>query len=111
MYFLLHLDHKQLAKVYEPDWGGAKCPKFNVVGKEEINNLDLAQYIAKAEGKKLKYKLVDFHSSRPGHDLRYGLSGDYMKSLGWEPKYTLKERIKEVVDWTLANPEWVELNH
>jgi len=109
MYFLLHLSPEQVAKVHEPDYGGAKCPKFNVVGKEEINNLELAKYVAGAEGKELKYEMVDFHSSRPGHDLRYGLSGEYMKSLGWEPKYTLRERIKEVVDWSLANPEWIEV--
>ena len=34
---------------------------------------------------------------------------EYMKSLGWEPRYTLRERIKEVVDWSLANPEWIEI--
>jgi dTDP-glucose 4,6-dehydratase len=106
--FLLNLNDEQLKRVYEPDFGGAKCPKFNVVGKEEINNLQLAQYIAAAQGKELKYDLVDFHSARPGHDLRYGLSGDYMRELGWEPKLTLRERIKEVVDWTLANKEWIE---
>jgi dTDP-glucose 4,6-dehydratase len=109
MKFLLHLSPEQLVKVHEPDFGGAKCPKFNVVGKEEINNLELAQYIAKAEGKELNYEMVDFHSSRPGHDLRYGLSGDYMRELGWEPKFTLRDRISEVVDWSLANPEWIEL--
>jgi len=109
MYFLLHLTSEQEAKVHEPDWGDAKCPKFNVVGKEEIDNLTLAKYIANAEDKELNYEMVDFHSSRPGHDLRYGLSGDYMKNLGWEPKYTLRERIKEVVDWSLANPEWIEV--
>jgi dTDP-glucose 4,6-dehydratase len=108
-YFLLHLNDEQLKKVYEPDYGGAKCPKFNVVGKEEIDNLSLAKYIAAAEGKELNYELVDFHSARPGHDLRYGLSGDYMRDLGWEPKLTLKERIKEVVDWSLANPEWIQI--
>jgi dTDP-D-glucose 4,6-dehydratase len=32
-----------------------------------------------------------------------------MRELGWEPKLTLKERIKEVVDWSLANKEWIEL--
>jgi dTDP-D-glucose 4,6-dehydratase len=32
-----------------------------------------------------------------------------MKELGWEPKYTLEERIKEVVDWSLENKEWIEL--
>ena len=109
MYFLLHLTPEQEAKVYVPDWGGAKCPKFNVVGKEEIDNLSLAKYIAEASGKELNYELVDFHSSRPGHDLRYGLSGDYMRELGWEPRLTLKDRIKEVVDWSLANPEWIEV--
>lgn len=109
MYFLLHLTPEQVARVHESDWGDAKCPKFNVVGKEEIDNLSLAKHIAEAEGKELKYEMVDFHSSRPGHDLRYGLSGEYMKSLGWEPKLTLRDRIKEVVDWSLANPEWIEV--
>lgn len=109
MYFLLNLNEDQLKKVYEPDFGGAKCPKFNVVGREEINNLDLVNIIASAVGKKANYELIDFHSSRPGHDLRYALSGEYMRELGWEPKYTLEDRIKEVVDWSLANNEWIEL--
>jgi dTDP-glucose 4,6-dehydratase len=109
MYFLLHLDEDQLKKIYEPDFGGAKCPKFNVVGKEEIDNLTLTKHIAKSVGKDPVYELIDFHSSRPGHDLRYALSGEYMKELGWEPKYTLEERIKEVVDWSLKNKEWIEL--
>jgi dTDP-glucose 4,6-dehydratase len=109
MYFLLHLNEDQLKKIYEPDFGGAKCPKFNVVGKEEIDNLSLVNYIANAVGKEPVYELVDFHSSRPGHDLRYALSGDYMRELGWEPKFTLENRIKEVVDWSLANKEWIEL--
>ena len=109
MHFLLNLNEDQLKKVYEPDFGGAKCPKFNVVGREEINNLDLVNIIASAVGKKANYELIDFHSSRPGHDLRYALSGEYMRELGWEPKYTLEDRIKEVVDWSLANKEWIEL--
>ena len=80
--------------VMPPEFGGAKCPKFNVVGKEEINNLELAKYVAGAEGKELNYEMVDFHSSRPGHDLRYGLSGDYMRELGWEPKTNLQKLVE-----------------
>ena len=56
--------------LFQGDFGGAKCPKFNLVGELEMDNLALANMIAKAAGKELKYKLVDFHSSRPGHDLR-----------------------------------------
>ena len=109
MYFLLHLNEEQKKIVFTPDYGDAKCPKFNVVGKEEINNLQLATYIAQAQGKELNYEMVDFHTSRPGHDLRYALSGDFMRELGWEPRLSLQERIKEVVDWSLANKEWIEL--
>lgn len=106
MLFLLNLNNPS---IFEKDFGGAKCPKFNVVGKEEVDNLTLAKLIAEAQGKPLNYEMIDFHSSRPGHDLRYSLSGEYMKSLGWEPKVSFSDRIKEVVDWSLKNQEWIEL--
>jgi len=92
----------------EKDYGGAKCPKFNLVGPIEWNNLELAKNIAKAQNKELKYEMVDFHSSRPGHDLRYALSGDLMKQLGWIPKVSIDERIKQVVQWTLENDRWLK---
>ena len=91
------------------DFGGAKCPKFNIVGTEELNNLELAQIIADSQKKELKHEMVDFHSSRPGHDLRYSLSGEKMKKLGWEPSIKLTERIKQVVEWSLNNQNWIEL--
>ena len=93
----------------EVDWGGAKCPKFNIVGSEELTNLELAEIIAESQNKKLNYEMVDFHSSRPGHDLRYALSGEKMKSMGWVPKIKVSSRIKQVVDWSLDNPSWIEL--
>jgi len=89
------------------DYGGAKCPKFNLVGPEEIDNLTLAKMIAGAVGKELVYEMTDFHSSRPGHDLRYALDGGLLKSLGWEPKIKFSDRVKEVVDWTLINTRWL----
>jgi dTDP-glucose 4,6-dehydratase len=107
MLFLLKLKGSKLQSIYEPDWGGARCPKFNIVGKEEVDNLTLATWIAEAQGKELNYEMVDFHTSRPGHDLRYALSGDYMRALGWEPKIPVRERINEVVKWSLDNPEWI----
>ena len=92
---------------HEGDFGNAKCPKFNLVGPEEINNLDLAQKIAEVQKKELIYELIDNHTSRPGHDLRYSLSPNLLKSLGWEPKIKLSKRIEEVVDWSLKNKRWL----
>lgn len=85
---------------------GVKCPKFNICGATELNNLELAQMIANAQGKELKYEFMDFHSSRPGHDLRYALSGERMKQMGWTPQ-PVEDRIAEVVQWTLNNPRWL----
>lgn len=93
---------------FEHTWGSAKCPKFNIVGSEELNNLELAQIIAEAVGKELNYELVDYHSSRPGHDLRYALDGNKMKELGWEPTKSVRERIAEVTKWTLDNERWIK---
>jgi len=90
-----------------PDATGAKCPKFNIVGAEELNNLQVGQIVAEAQGKELNYELVDFHSSRPGHDLRYALDGAKMKEMGWEPTKSVKERIQEVTKWTLENNRWL----
>ena len=92
---------------HKGDFGNAKCPKFNLVGPEEIDNLSLAQMIAKAQNKELLYELVDNHSSRPGHDLRYSLSPKLLKDLGWEPKIKLSKRIEEVVKWSLNNNRWL----
>lgn len=91
----------------EPDFGGARVPKFNIVGKEEVDNLTLAQMIATAQNKELIYEMLDFHTSRPGHDMRYALSGNLMKSLGWEPKISLTERISQVSKWYLKNERWL----
>ena len=104
--FLLN-NQKKISKL-KKDYGGAKCPKFNLVGPVEWNNLELAENIAKSQNKKLYFNMVDFHSSRPGHDLRYSLDGNLMKKLGWQPKVSIEERINQVVNWTLSNERWLK---
>ena len=52
--------------------------------------------------------MVDFHSQRPGHDLRYALDGNKMKEMGWEPCSAYK-KLDEVVKWTLKNDRWLKL--
>ena len=92
----------------QPDGTGAKCQKFNIVGKDEIDNLELAQFIAQTQNKTLNYEMVDFHSQRPGHDLRYALDGEKMKNMGWMPQSAHK-RLEQVVEWTLKNDRWLSI--
>ncbi len=92
----------------EPDETGAKCQKFNIVGKDEIDNLSLAQFIAEVQNKNLNYEMIDFHSQRPGHDLRYALDGTKMKKMGWEPD-SAYDRLESVVNWSLKNDRWLSI--
>ena len=81
--------------------------KYNISGEKEVSNLELAQLIAKYMNRELKYEMVDFHSSRPGHDLRYGLDGTKIYELGWNPKFNFEKSLEKTVNWTLKNLEWL----
>lgn len=82
--------------------------RFNIVGEQQISNLDLAKMIADILGKELKYELVDAHSSRPGHDLHYGLNGEKLKSYGYQYPNNLKQTLEKMIKWTLDHKEWLQ---
>ena len=63
---------------------------------------------AKFVGKELKYKMVDFHSDRPGHDLRYGLDGSKLFDMGFKLPVNFEESLMKTVKWTMKNPKWLE---
>ena len=104
---LLFLYDYDISKI-SADSTGAKCQKFNIVGKDEIDNLELAQFIADVQQKELKYEMVDFHSQRPGHDLRYSLDGGKMAKMGWTPK-SAYEQLESTIKWTLENDRWLSI--
>ncbi len=83
--------------------------RFNIVGEIETDNLQLAQLIAEILGKELKYEMVDFHSQRPGHDLRYALDGQKMKESGWVHPIEFKESLENTINWTLERQEWLTI--
>ena len=85
---------------------GESGDKYNIVG-EEMSNLEVAQFIADTLDKPLKHEMVDFHSSRPGHDLRYSLDGSKLKEMGFEHPKTLKKSLKKTILWYLNRPDWL----
>jgi dTDP-glucose 4,6-dehydratase len=89
---------------------GTVGEKYNISGEKEVSNLEMAQMIAKFMHKEneLKYEMVDFHSNRPGHDLRYGLDGSKLFEMGFKLPLNFEESLRKTVEWTLANPKWLE---
>jgi dTDP-glucose 4,6-dehydratase len=104
--FYIHARNVAAALLFLLDKGEAG-EKYNIVGEKEVDNLMLAETIAAAQGKPLHHEMVDFHSARPGHDLRYALSGEKMASMGWTPPLNFEMALDQVVRWTLANERWL----
>ncbi len=93
------------------EYSAAPMPlKLHVCGEREIANLELAELIAELVGKPLHYQLVDFHSSRPGHDLRYAMQDSLIRELGWQRPMHLEQSLEKTVAWYLAHPRWLGLN-
>lgn len=81
--------------------------KWNIVGEREMSNLELAQKIAGVVRKPLRHEMVDFHSSRPGHDLRYALDGTKLAEAGFKYPLSFERSLERTVKWFLENPDWL----
>ena len=53
-------------------------------------------------------QLIRFVKDRPGHDRRYALNTQKIRNdLGWQPRHTLEQGMRNTVEWYLGNPEWL----
>lgn len=95
--------------------GSATQGRYNVVGEVEVDNEQMAKLVASIvqeyeneHGRgcnPLDYELVDFHSSRPGHDLRYALEGKLLKSEGFEYPIAFEDSLRKMIYWTLDHKD------
>lgn len=86
---------------------------YNIVGEKEVDNLEFAKTVEKyvknwfeknsQEVLELNYELVDFHSSRPGHDFRYAIDGDKLLGMGFKHSITFEKSIETIVNHYLEN--------
>ena len=79
---------------------------YNIGTKFESRNIDTVRHILKLMGK--GEELITFVPDRPGHDFRYSVAWDKLKKLGWSPKVTFQDGIKETIAWYTKNQRWVE---
>lgn len=96
------------AHQYNPSKSVVKPDRYHVVGDTQLSNLELAEHVAEILGKPLNYEFVDSHTIRPGHDLHYGLDGDKLKNLGWEPPMSFHESLRQTVENYKKHPQWLE---
>lgn len=80
---------------------------YHIAGHQELTNLELAKMVLRVLGKpEGMITFIDDSKIRPGHDKRYALSSEKIRSLGWKPQYDLDSGVPDVVNWYKENMWW-----
>lgn len=86
---------------------------YNIGGENERTNLQLVQTLcaildAKRPRPQGSYAdLITFVADRPGHDARYAIDPERIRTeLGWRPSVTVEQGLERTVDWYLSNESW-----
>lgn len=81
--------------------------RFHIVGSREVSNIEMVELIAQILGAIPRMEMVNFHESRPGHDLRYALDGTKLAKELWMAPVNFEESLRKTVEWTATHPEWL----
>jgi dTDP-glucose 4,6-dehydratase len=78
---------------------------YNVGGPSEDENVDVVKRIVELTG--CDESLIEYVTDRPGHDRRYSLSSEKIRSeLGWEPRMQFDDGLAHTVAWYRDNEWW-----
>jgi dTDP-glucose 4,6-dehydratase len=78
---------------------------YNAGGPDEMENIDVIKRILALTGR--DGSLIAYVTDRPGHDRRYSLSSEKLRSeLGWEPEVRFEDGLGRTVDWYRDNEWW-----
>lgn len=115
--WLYVMDHaKAIDMVMEK---GVIGEKYNVGGHNEKQNIEIIKIIIDtihdmlpdSDPRKahVNYDLITYVTDRKGHDRRYAIAPDKIKSeIGWEPETCFEEGIKLTIKWYFENMDWME---
>src|SRR5579871_605383 len=89
---------------------------YNIGGHNELSNISVVRMICTILDELApdpaigpREKLITFVTDRPGHDARYAIdAGKIGRELGWKPRHTFDEGLRETVRWYLDNKTWWE---
>jgi dTDP-glucose 4,6-dehydratase len=77
---------------------------YHIAGTAELTNKELTARLLEACGK--GWDMVEYVADRKGHDRRYSLDDRKLRALGWRPRISFEQGLKETVRWYRDNPGW-----
>ena len=80
---------------------------YNFGGNAERENIYVIKEILRLLGK--GESLIHYVKDRPGHDRRYAMDSSKARAtLGWEPRHTFEQGLRQTIDWYVQNRQWWE---
>lgn len=105
----IHVDDHNMAVHLILDKG--QLGETYIIGadNDHVNNKQVIEIICELMGKERDW--CEHVNDRPGHDMRYAMNSTKLRQeLGWEPKYTdqngMKNGLEQTIEWYKANQEW-----
>jgi dTDP-glucose 4,6-dehydratase len=77
---------------------------YNISTGYEVTNMRITDNILKVLGK--PSSLIHHVTDRPGHDRRYSINSDKLRSLGWFPQQNLESGLAATIQWYKDNEGW-----
>ncbi len=77
---------------------------YNIGGPDECPNIDVVRRVVELTGSDTG--LIEFVTDRPGHDVRYSLSSEKIRGLGWQAQTSFDEGLERTVQWYRDNEAW-----
>jgi dTDP-glucose 4,6-dehydratase len=91
--------------IHEVLLGGRPGEAYNAGGPDECENIEVVRRILALTGR--DESLIEHVRDRPGHDRRYSLSSEKLRSeLGWEARTRFEDGLRRTVDWYRDNEWW-----
>lgn len=87
---------------------GKEPAKINITGESLITNLEVVEMIGDNLQMEFNYSLQNKDSSRPGHDVKYGLDNHLIKSIGGHFDREFSKGLENVVSWYTRNKSWIQ---
>jgi dTDP-glucose 4,6-dehydratase len=80
---------------------------YNIGSSHDVPNIMVVKTILRILGK--PESLIQYVKDRPGHDRRYAMDSSMIqKDLGWKPRHSFEDALKNTVQWYLDNRTWWE---
>jgi dTDP-glucose 4,6-dehydratase len=83
---------------------GAAGEAYNIAGEDLRRNIDVTHQLLAALGK--PSTLIRHVPDREGHDRRYAMHCDKLRTLGWQRAHTWEQALEATVRWYVDNAWW-----